>query len=530
MVTGEAAFRLRRWLQSGAVAAGLLVAAVVVGWLSTLDNPLFVAAPLVLLIAAFIATRPIWLFWAVVVGGLVASGLTRLYLPQLQEVRWLLAPTAWVLAFYALFNRERPSRLEGRSRVPTLIYWALAFMAISAVSSAVAGFSAERYVVGFKGYFQVWGLLFSMAFGAWAASTIDRVPKALFAIAWLQLPFVAHQLLFLVPRREGMGDGIVAIDIVSGTFGATLDGGGSNATLSAFLMMVLGGLIAAWQAQLISRWRLFLVGGIMFAPVLLNEAKVSIIYLAAVFLTLFSQDIKHRPARFLGGAMVLSALMAVMMAAYTLNSPDAAGLRTWGDLIRYTYEYNVESKETAGQLSRAGAWRFWAEHHENSDLWALAFGHGVGYTRVGDGDSPKSETVKSFNDGIPVFIDLGSAIGNTTVATLLWETGLIGLFAVFGLLAATFKTARELAKVYSDNPQRAASLRAAQAAMAILFVTLWHKNLFVFDVVYQTLMVLLIGYVAYWQVQNRPTTDEREAPDLNNSRPDAGWRSNRFIG
>ena len=37
--------------------------------------------------------------------------------------------------------------------------------------------------------------------------------------------------------------------------------------------------------------------------------------------------------------------------------------------------------------------------------------------------------------------------------------------------------------------------------MPILFISLFHKSFLTFHVPYQTLVVLLLGYVGYWQMK-----------------------------
>jgi hypothetical protein len=89
-------------------------------------------------------------------------------------------------------------------------------------------------------------------------------------------------------------------------------------------------------------------------------------------------------------------------------------------------------------------------------------------------------------------------IGNTAVPAILWESGVVGLLCVFGMIWAGFRTAGRLARRHAHNPWRAGIFEGIQAAMAVIFVTLWHKRVFVFDVAYQTMIVLVFGYLAYW--------------------------------
>ncbi|NEV62838.1 hypothetical protein [Thiorhodococcus minor] len=475
------------------------LSAVLVGWLATRGQPLLVLAPAILMLGIMVAARSELLFWSVVLGGLVVAGLARLYLPSLEQVRWLLAPATALLALQAtaLYLARRPGAERARG-ISTLLWWALGFVLASLAATFANGFQLDRFVVGFKGYYQVWALLIALALAPWPPLVMDRLPRVLLVIAIAQIPFVLHQLLVLVPARAGMGNGIVPIDVVAGTFGAVFDGGGANATLSAFLMIVIAGLVAGRQLGVVSKAQLWGIGALLMAPVLVNQAKVSIFYLLAVYLGLFGADLVRRPLRFLTTGLAMLLMLAVLMVAFTLNSPDHEDIASWQDLVAYTYEYNVEAEEVRGRLSRFGAFEHWADMHDSGNWREILLGHGIGYTRVPDARAFPAGTVTTRINGVPVQIDLEADIGNTAVVALLWETGVLGLGLVFALLAVAYRTAGRLEPLHAAHPERLASLRAARIGMVIIFITLWHKNFFVLDVVYQTLVVLLIGYVAYW--------------------------------
>jgi hypothetical protein len=510
----------------GIGAAGL-AAAGAIGWLAAQGNPglaLIAIAPAAALIGLFFAVRPVWLLWGTVVGALVISGLFKLYLPQLQLVRWALSPIAILLALYAVWGTPGLGPNPGWRPVPSVIWWALGFFAAVTLASAFSQFLPTRFIVGFKGYFQVWGLLIALAFIPWPPNVIDRLPRVFLVIAFLQLPFVLHQFLFLVPARAHLGNGIVPIDVVAGSFGASMQGGGANAVLNAFLAMVIAGLIAARQLNVISTVKLFLLSAPLTLPIFVNEAKVSVIYLLAVFAVLYGKDLIQRPLRFLLALLPVSLLLIALMTSFVLHAPSTARLESIQDLIHWTYQYNIANDEVGDELSRFGGFKFWIDRHGLVDIKGTLIGHGLGYTRVGDIETPYRETAGALADGIPVVINLKQNIGNTAVVALLWETGLFGLLLILGLLAATFRSAGRLERAYADVPERAAALRAARPAIAIILITLAHKNVLVFDVAYQTLLMIIIGFVAYWERQANMaglTTSGHAAPSPNERRSDS---------
>lgn len=490
----------RSIVPSAATAALSIFSAGIIGWLASEGDPLLLAVPIAALAALYLATKPIWLLWGALIGGLLISGLARLYVPELQQIRWALAPLALVLALHAIHASFLTQHSEDRYTVPSVVWWAFAFLSLASFSTLTAGFSLDRLLIGSKGYFQVWGLLLALALFPWPPRVIDRIPRFLLTVALIQIPFVVHQLLFLVPKRVGLGEGVVPVDIVAGSFGASFEGGGANATLNAFLIIVISGLIAARQLATISTLKLSLFAIPLLLPVFTNMAKVSVLYLFAAFLVLFAGDIRKKPLRFVIAAVGALVLLAMLFTAYTISAPSQSGVKSWQDLVRFTYAYNVAEEEVGGTgvLSRGGALRYWAQRHGIDNPVTTLFGHGLGFTRVSDEQSNFSAVARTTDAGIPITIDLSQRIGNTSVSALLWETGLFGLIAIFALLGATYLSAGRLEIAFSGYPERVAAFRATRVAMLILFVSLWHKNSLVFDVAYQTLFLLFLGYTAYW--------------------------------
>ncbi len=476
---------------------------IAIGWLASEGEPIYLAALVVAIPALVIAAKPVWLLWIAVIGGLVFSGLFKLYLPQLQAFRWILAPVSVLLVLHSVVALQTaPFQAARRADVPTIIWWALAFLLYSVLIAIIQPFLADRLFIGFKGYFQVWGLLFALALFPWPVNVLDRLPKVLVAVGLLQLPVVLHQLIFLVPKRVALAQpGVVPIDVVAGTFGATVETGGANAALNAFLVIILAGLVAARDLGVISWARLCIFSLVLLIPILSNMAKVSVLYMIAAFLVLYGRDLIQRPLRFLAASLAATVLVVLLVAAYAMNSAGESSGKSLQEWIMFSYQYAVEDDVVSGTgyLSRGGVLRFWAERHGLGNLKETLFGHGMGFTRVADNADPFRETVRFANQGVVSDINIAMGIGGTAAAALLWELGVIGLLLAVGLLASTYFVAGRLERDFEGMPERIAALRASRAGMAIIFITLWHKHSFVFDIHYQTMLMLLLGYVAYWE-------------------------------
>jgi hypothetical protein len=91
----------------------------------------------------------------------------------------------------------------------------------------------------------------------------------------------------------------------------------------------------------------------------------------------------------------------------------------------------------------------------------------------------------------------GLNIGHTAVSALLWDTGVIGLVTVLGMLGSAFLMAGSLARHYRGRDAfRCGLYEGLQAAIAVLALGLAHKDFFVVHIPYQTVTYLIIGYVA----------------------------------
>jgi hypothetical protein len=84
----------------------------------------------------------------------------------------------------------------------------------------------------------------------------------------------------------------------------------------------------------------------------------------------------------------------------------------------------------------------------------------------------------------------------------LWEGGVIGLLLASGMFFAAFRAAGRLARHPVFDAWQVGLFQGLRAAVLLFFISLWHKNFFVFDVAYQTVVVAMLGYIAYWEVKS----------------------------
>ncbi len=267
------------------------------------------------------------------------------------------------------------------------------------------------------------------------------------------------------------------------------------------MFLVWSCLLALWKNKVISTVRTLVISAVILAPVMINEAKVSVVYVVTVFLVIFRRDIFRNLTRFIGVGILTTAIVAIMFVAYMKQAPEGK-VQSWSDLITYTLEYNLEEADSQeGKLSRGGAMKLWLEDH--GSVTNTLLGYGVGVTRADD----HNDLAKKLGISDP----LSFGIGNIAVIAILWESGIIGFAIIVALFMVAFRNANELERRYAGNMEQSGIFLGLQGAIAVLFISLWHKNFFVFHIGYQAIVVTMFGYLAYWLRQPAPasTLDRR---------------------
>lgn len=493
----------------GSLLLALLVVAcgIVFGMVAGSGILLFQIGLVALLAALVLAFTPRLLFWAVLFGALVAAGLIRLYLPQLQAFRWLVAGGTIALPFLIFVHVLFERRGDAAQPMPPFAAWALAYFAYAVfVAFALSGGMAKG-ILGLKDYFQAWGLL--PAFLLLPARPGFRKALLVFvlAVGALQVPFALHQYFFLAPLRAGIA-GVVPADIVAGTFGGDMRGGGNNAAMAAFQFFCIAIVLGLWKGGQLGVGRMLALVGYLAVPVFLNETKVSFVFAILVFGVIFWDEIKRNPLRFIQAGAFFAALLAVFVMFYVFLAAQTDRIHGLGEYLDLLVEHNLHRGYGTYQLNRVTALTFWVSQHLPRDLLHALVGHGLTQTREAS-----------------AFVDIGATlagkryagmgIGVTAMSGLLWEVGLIGAGLVIALFASAFRLAGRLARACAADPSRRAFLKGAQAAIAVTGVSLLHKPLFMFEVTYQIFVMLLLGYLAYeyrqWRTEEagRPATEGR---------------------
>lgn len=467
-----------------AVAGGVLL-----GMIAAIGNPILLIGIVALFAMAILAFAPRLLFWAVLAGGLVVAGLIRLYLPQLQAFRWLVAAGAialpFMLAFHAMFSR-RQGMTAG---FPSFLIWAAAFAAYSALSAFILSHGWASAILGLKDYFQVWGLLPAFLLLPARPDFRKALLTLILAIGVIQVPFALHQYFFLAPLRAGIPS-VMPADIVAGTFGGDMNGGGNNAAMAAYQFFCIAIVLGLSKNGLLGVGRMLALTACLAVPVFLNETKVSFVFAVLVFGVVYWNEIRQNPLRFIRAGVFFVAILAAFVMFYVFvaeNTDRIHGLDQYLDLL---VEHNLFRGYGTYQLNRATALTFWFSEHVPRDLFHALVGHGLTQTREASAFVDIGTTLAARRYA-------GMGIGVTALSGLLWEVGLIGAGLVVALFVSAFRLAGKLARECRDEPIRQAFIKGTQAGIAVTAFSLAHKSLFMFEVTYQVFVILLLGYLAY---------------------------------
>jgi hypothetical protein len=455
-------------------------------------------------IGIFPLLNPAYALWFILTGGLVVAGLCQLYLPQIQEFRWSVALLSAVLGCIAIFNYLYSGSRRRSQPLPAIFWLAVAFIVLAIVSSLVVNQEPlNNFIFGFKGYFQVWGLLFAFLLIDWSEGTLRQIPKLLIIVAFLQFPFALHQYLYYVPQRIGLGEGIVAEDVVSGTFGASATGGGATAVVSIILMIVLAILISAYKKKLFSGAWLLFAAVVLLTPIALNSNKAVLVFIPIMYLMLFGHELIRRPGKSIAiGLFSVLAVIAVLWSYSTLLS-RANTENSWEEFIAKAVEQNVSEESGHGEavLNRWTVLTFWAQENRGN-LIDVLLGHGVGMAREGEGGAVNVNTLAARK--YPNF-----GIGLTGISAVLWELGVAGLALLFAMGWTTYRAAGRVYRHYAVDTWNSAIFEGLRFGVVLFVISWFFQPMLVFHLAYQTLLLTVFGYIACCQLRVRLESAER---------------------
>jgi hypothetical protein len=480
------------------LASGLI--ALLGGAVVALGKPVFILIFLAVIASVLILFKPKLLLWVILIGALVLSGLAELYLPSLKLVRWGVVLVAIGLAVESLIinltSKSEPiaSTVEHNS----ILIWALLFFLFSVFSALLNEKLSINAISGLKGYFQVWAVLLAFIWLRLKSTEASRYIKSLLWLSLLQVPFALHQYFFLVPLRLSKAmaekDLVVAVDVVAGTFGASLSGGGGSQNMAVLQVISIALVWALYRIGSLSVKTASILSLIFFLPLILNETKITFFILPLALALIFQDRLLRNFFKTVATVVLIGSLMIALAIGYTLL-PRAGSQKdeSLSKLVEHSMAYNFGNTGYGGLLlNRSTVYAFWFKQNiMNGSIKDVLIGHGPGATNTTPGLSTHTLAIDNY---------AGVGIGLTGIDGLLWEVGVLGTLAVIGLFISSYFTAGRLANKFAGSEQWAL-LKSGQAGIALVGVNLLHDNSFLFDISLQALFILLLGYIVYMSKQ-----------------------------
>jgi len=453
--------------------------AILYGFFAVTANPIIIGLAAALIVGLVLLVKPSLIVWLILLLSLLVTGLLPLCFDFLAtKAAWGVSLLGFLLMFIAL-SRVALSQ-NAQKFTPAFIWIALAFMIYTLINSLIQWNSFSDVVGGFKRYFQVWGLIFALCWLVFDEHNMSHLQVFIVIIALIQLPFALYERIVYVPIREAqqyLYPGMIPLDVVGGTFGASLTGGGASGEMATFLIMMLAFLLARRMEGLVTTNRLILLVLIITAPLFVGETKVVVIMLPLMFLVLYRREMIKRLHYWLMGMIVVVSF--TMAAGYTYLSQSDKAIE---EVIDTTFNYNLYEHGHGGyHLNRTKVLTFWVDQQGFHDPISFVFGNGLGSSHGG------GYIAKHYpNHGI----------GLTAASTLLWDTGVFGFCLFIAIFVLAWRCADQLWRE-SAEPTIRADAAAIQAALALFVFYIFYRIGVLEILSFQVIFALLLGYLGW---------------------------------
>lgn len=475
--------------------------AVLFGMIAITNNPILIGLAVGMILGLFLLASPKISIWLVIVLGLGTPALLDMAGHGLSRMLWAIAILGlllWVPGVMHLFSLNP----QHKKITPLYIWIAVLFALFALVNTALQLHSYSELFAGFKRYFQGFGLMLVLATMPWAKVDFDRWLKALFVIALLQLPFAIFERFVLVPLRGGIAlGGGEATDVVAGTMGANLQGGSPNAIMVFLVLLAFTFVVARWKEQLLSTGKACLYSALLLLPLALGETKIVIVLLPMITLLLFMRDIQRDPSKFIPVMLLIMLLTLGFAYVYVYIMLES----TFIEAIVGIMKYNIQEMGYGNLLlNRTTVLTFWAGLHDWYNPMTFLFGHGLG-SSYGSG----------FDAGHTAQLYPKYGINLTTISTLLWDLGVVGLMLYLSILAIAWFQMGRIEK-HNLNPQMRADSLSIRVGIALCVVFLMYSDSQINLIVHEIIIAVMLGYGAflYRQHQTNPMFKHTPSPTM----------------
>lgn len=451
------------------------------GMISVTANPMFIGLAVGLVGGVLLLIQPKKTIWMVIALGLASPAILDVAGHGLDKILWAVSMMSLLLLLPGLMGLIDFNKSE-KTYVPFFIWLAIAFVLFSILSAVLEHYSIGEFISGFKRYFQAFGLLLALVTLNINKQEFDGLLKLLLAISLLQLPFALFERFVLVPMRGGLSAGAEATDIVAGTMGANLKGGSPNGLMVTFVLIAFVFIFSRWRAGLITNFRMILLGFILIIPLVLGETKIVVFMLPIIGLVLLRKDIVKNPMRYIPVMIGLLGVTMIFAYIYVYIMLDS----DFADVFDTAVKYNIKDVGYGTSLlNRTTVMSFWWKLQSGQDPVGFLFGNGLG---------------SSFGSGLQAGHVAaqypGYGIALTTISSLLWDVGVLGLMLYIAVFIAAWSAASRLGCKTTDNLVKSDAL-AIQAALALTLLFIFYDTTQINLIMHEIIIAVIFGYLAF---------------------------------
>lgn len=473
------------------LSASLLLLAVASGVLAakgTLISQLMLAG---LIGGALMMLLPLPAFFSlIVVVTFLIQGTTSYFL-RFQPIAWLpylLCALALVRVSLRIRQHDDRFRLGGADawatsvREPAIVCVVL-YMITILFAITINTPPISQVVVGLKNALPIWVAALIVLRCGGSSEFRDLFWRLLSIVFFIQVPLVLYQHFIIVPARP---DVTTAFDAVVGSFGGLIEAGGANSTLVLFALLVMSYELARFARGSKNFSRLLLFWGTGLVIIFSGEVKAAFLWIPMTVVFVLRKKILSSAVALFATVAVVSVVMMGMFVAYSAMYWSKAPDRASGDMVErmaYFFDpYNVDPQ--TGEVSRGASIGFWVNDAYTDTPRRLA-GYGVGSSRV--------STTGGLGEVAVRFVPF--KIAATGIAMLLWDAGLIGLFAFVGIVVFGLIASIKAARSPGISPIEAARLDALSVYFLIALTLLFYNTSLLEDPSTQLLLAIAVGYV-----------------------------------
>jgi hypothetical protein len=475
----------------------LTLVSLFVAWLAglsiTTGNPILIAALAGPLIGAVFLSNWRLCLWGVVVGFLLINGPLQQFAPAIGKVTWGFSALSILLIALAAVQMTGMVRPDAMPR-NNMAWFVLAFIVFAVLSSMLISTRTAELLAGFKRYFQTWGVFFALAVLPFVERDLRKILKFLLVVACLHLPFAIYQYLFLVKTGSLLSAG--SFDVVVGVFEGGAEGGGASGVMSLFLVVFVAVITRLWLLNRINML-VYLLGLVFFAaPLAMGEAKVVVVALPlALLLAMAGQYGRVRTQ--LAALIAIAGILALGIHYVSLNEVNGA---TWVRALDKVLAYNFGSigyDGTSMGLNRSTVLRHWWSQHGAANPEQLFFGHGLGASYFAP---------SSLAPGHLFFRYPFMNINLTTLSTVLWDLGVVGLVMFLGIIVMAWRRIRIGIRAAGTH-WLGEVFRATEISLLTCVISLPYNNSIISFGTHGTVFALTLGICAWagrWASQPQP--------------------------